>query len=49
MEGNFAWLGEPSECQNITAFNGNWSAHYALVTKPTSPLDFFRPQNGFVI
>lgn len=43
MDGNLAWLGEFSECRNISANEGNWTGKYALLVKP---LESFDPQNA---
>ncbi|CAF0871536.1 unnamed protein product [Brachionus calyciflorus] len=43
MNGNTVWLGEFSECRNISAYQGNWTGKYVLIAKPLLSYD---PQNA---
>lgn len=39
MNGNIAWLGEFSECKNISANEGNWTGKYGILSKPLKTYD----------
>lgn len=43
FNGNMAWLGEYSECRNVSDNQGNWTGKYALLSKPLINYD---PQNA---
>lgn len=46
--GNFAWIGELSECINITAIEETWRGEYVLLERPMDPLEIFRPGSSLV-
>ena len=48
LNGNTAWLGEFSECRNISNENGNLTGKYVLVTKPFDAEIFYRPDLSVV-
>lgn len=39
INGNIAWLGEFSECRNISANEGNWTGKYGILSKPLKAYD----------
>jgi hypothetical protein len=39
IEGNLLWLGEYSECINISQPFYNWHGKYCYISKPTDPMN----------